>query len=116
MYPAVSLLHITHENTVPPHIARFQVLTVVSLKLSVFQDVTPCSLADRFRCCFKTFCLYIQMEVKIKLEAARFSETSETIYRTVMHTEDFMSFLSYIISFMEAEQGQKHRSSYDRIY
>jgi hypothetical protein len=56
---------------------RFQVLTAVSMNMTVFWDVAPCSLVEIDRRFRGAYCLYHQGRV----EAVSTSETSVNLYK-----------------------------------
>jgi hypothetical protein len=50
-------------------VARFGVLTAVTIKITLFLDVTQCSLIYRYKCFGGTCCLHLQGTLKIIIRA-----------------------------------------------
>jgi hypothetical protein len=60
-------------------LVRFQVVTAVSIKMTVFWDVAPCSLAEVYQCFRGVCCCAI---IALMLEISGTSETSVNFYQT----------------------------------
>jgi hypothetical protein len=73
---------------------RFQVLTVASMKMTVFWDVAPCSLVEVYQC-FRGACCLTHRGA-LTMEAASASETSVNFYQTTWHNIPEASHLQNI--------------------
>jgi len=75
-------LKITKQDSLPPGInsARFNTPKAISVKITVFWGVTPCSLSYRCQCFGVTCRLYLE-STKLRQEVFSF-ETSVYIYKT----------------------------------
>jgi hypothetical protein len=65
--------------------ARFQVLSVVNMKITIFWDVMPCSLAASDRSYGTTYCLYFQHRSALNMEAVCFSKIFVTGYQMIQY-------------------------------
>jgi hypothetical protein len=61
---------------------RFQVLTVASMKMTVFWDVAVCNFIEVGQCFRGVYCLHHQA---LKMEAVSTSETSVNLYEITWH-------------------------------
>jgi hypothetical protein len=60
---------------------RFQVLTAMSMKVTVFWDVAPCSLVEVYQHFRGACCLHHQDIITLMLEAVTTPETSVNFYQ-----------------------------------
>jgi hypothetical protein len=61
---------------------RFQVLTAVSIKMTVFWYVVPCSLVEVYRRLRCAYCLHRQGKIALMMDVASTSEISVNFYQT----------------------------------
>jgi hypothetical protein len=74
---------------------RFDVGMLIALKITVFCDVLPRRLADRYRHIEETFCLHLQ-GIRVEIETVGYSETYQSSRRHIIEDSNLygINFLS----------------------
>jgi hypothetical protein len=114
----LTVIHIRHcieknsDVSNSEYYARFKVLSVVNMKITIFWDVLPCSLVASHQSSGATYCLYFQQSSALNMETVCFSKIFVTGYQMIQYHIPCHNDLRHRNGIKQNRSSIKVRSSY----